>query len=262
MYAMNAICLLFLTIFVPAAGDTSADCTICEGKELLPCERCDGKGVRAVTCRRCAGKRKVPCPVTTCDRGSRPCQACGGAQKIFWDGGETDPCKACAKKGQAKCGFCKASGKVDCPICHKSGRQSLSCAACLGTGSHPCPRRHSTACQLCQGKQRLGCRVCVGRGEIKEECAECLGWSVRFCTDKCQDGKFVCRKCFGTGKIRYIMSNSGTSAGRRNCASCKARGYTRCKHCKGGIEPCKHPEQRRSDCKACDQGLRRCPLCG
>lgn len=245
-----------------AVGGGAEDCSICKSECKLPCDRCKGHGKRSINCLRCSGKRKLDCPANLCIDGLRWCHACEGEGKIHWNSGGTDPCKVCKRKGKLKCPFCKGSKTLGCPDCGKTGKIKVGCAACLGMGSHPCPRAscRDQACPLCSDSKEVGCYICQEDGQHEGRCKHCAGHGTRFCPEKfCAAGMLVCKKCFGTGTEKRVYRN-GSSAGSKRCGQCRGKGFDKCKTCKGGTIPCKE-QVPSEDCKSCDRGKVTCARC-
>ena len=237
----------------------SEGCTLCEGAHAFPCHRCEGEGQSAVPCKRCGGSRRIECPVRVCEKGRLTCFACDGSGRITWKGGETDPCKVCAKKGSHTCPFCKA-GRIDCPDCKRSGKQVVRCVACLGLGAHPCPKCEPDSCALCGDRRSAQCGHCRGDGAILERCEECYDYELVFCSLKsCVAGNLICSQCYGSGVARMVFGD-GTAAGSSKCDKCKGRGYERCKNCKKGVIACEE-ERPQQPCEHCSAGRRPCPAC-
>lgn len=249
-------------------GEGDDACTLCEGDRWISCKRCDGKGRYKTVCPRCSGKRTRSCPVCYSE-GRLTCWNCSGFGKIFWKGGDTDPCKICSK-GTIPCYYCGRSKKVPCGNCRKQGRVDLVCGACLGAGGFPCPRcPPPDPCRVCARSGRMPCVCCFGEEGFKIRCEKCRGYGTIPCPPKeCVGGRYVCDSCHGTGRVRFVMGQSRTKAGAHKCDECSGRGWSKCEKCSGkgclpcpptsGIKPC--PECTRTfgtvPCTFCDTANR------
>lgn len=244
---------------LPVKSCSSEDCKLCAGQHQWACRRCEGKGQRATPCTRCGGDHKIECPVRGCIKGKLSCNACYGEGKITWQTGDKDSCKVCSRKGKVTCGFCTGKGKFECPKCGKSGKASMPCQACAATGVFPCPKSRAARCVVCKGHREYACRSCAGRGEQFAQCDGCKDYGLLFC-EKCFHGRTACTECHGTGKLRYVGSESGARAGTHKCGPCGGRGYSQCKRCDKGVRRCDldHP---RTPCKDCQRGMIDCARC-
>ncbi len=238
-------------------------CDLCNASSWIPCQRCDGKGRYKTVCTKCSGKRLLGCPI--CDEEGRlTCWNCSGHGKLFWKGGDTDPCKICSK-GSIPCYYCNKSKKVPCTLCRKRGRVERFCGACLGAGGFPCPTcPPASPCRVCGRSGQMPCVCCFGEQGFKVTCKKCRGHGNIPCPPKaCVGGRYVCEECHGTGRVRLVMHGSKSKAGTRKCKPCNGRGWWKCEDCKGkGILPCP-PTSGVDECAECSRsfGTVPCTFC-
>lgn len=87
--------------------------------------------------------------------------------------------------------------------------------------------KHKYHCNTCHDKGWLTCPECGGEKEV--ECHYCKGTGRMDC-HSCNDGKTVCEKCGGTGKLLLDcpVCNYGYVTKERwiNCSRCHGKGYT------------------------------------
>lgn len=98
----------------------------------------------------------------------------------------SEPCAACAGKGQTPCPFCEGRGTVLCIHCRGTGYED--CQYCLGRGEDPA--HPGAPCPACNGKRFTPCRFCQTTGQMP--CEHCAGKATQ-----------PCEACRGTGHILH-----------------------------------------------------------
>ena len=251
------------------AGGTIACPTCTQGKVEVPCVFCDGAGKDV--CATCNPERpgKIDCPNPYCRDGL-----------TRWQGGDTDPCKLCTKKGHIACPDCRGQAAGRCAFCAGTGARPRTCWTCAGARRIECPLCSfdptKPGCSVCKDVGELECRLCTpapaagpaGAAEAKPvppplvACNACRGRGDLTCRSCSGLDKVACTRCGATGKMRMTANKPGQpaipgipgeKAGVKECDLCSGKAVRNCPDCKKG----------RIDCATCERGrvAARCTTC-
>ena len=166
-------------------------------------------------------------------RGTQRCPAgCIGGRSIINRGHD---CLLCKAKGKVPCAPCKGKGELSCQVCKRKKRVKATCPECIGSGQsfpHDLESRPVTDCPWCMGKSLRNCGACEGAKEIEATCAHCAGAGKAVCKKCAGTLRLPCRPCSATGDLGGFVGRSGP------CTDCKHKGFTKCTHCKRGMDTC------------------------
>lgn len=110
----------------------------------------------------------------------------------------------------------------------------------------------------------MPCTICFGKEGFPKTCDKCKAYGAVPCSvNLCYGGRKACDRCAGSGRLRFVMSQSKTKAGSSKCTDCNGKGWSKCDRCGGngkvdckpydGVEPC-------TQCRT-NLGLIPCTIC-